>query len=245
MSTDLKKLFESWGHTAKHEYVDQQWLLSKWEVVEGIVWPQKKINVMTQTIVDGLQLKKTDSLADIGCGGGWILKQLKPHAHRVVGLDFSQSMLAKARQFCPDENFVCGEIGRLPFADDAFNHGLSYFVFLNFLNDNFVESGLLDALRTVKKGGRLLVGQLPDKNKSGLYDQAKADYLEYCEKEFKLGESHRDVCRAPQKLFDVPKLKSFLEKEKIDYEFRRSFNPFFRSGAEPTVEWRFDLVLKK
>ncbi|MCC6758178.1 MAG: class I SAM-dependent methyltransferase [Candidatus Omnitrophica bacterium] len=245
MSTDLKKLFESWGKTAKREYVDQQWLLSKWEVVEGIVWPQEKINLMTQTIVDGLQLQKSDSLVDIGCGGGWILKQLKPYVNRIVGLDFSQSMLANARQFCPQDDLVCGEIGRLPFGDEVFDHGLSYFVFLNFLDDDFVERGLLDALKTIKKGGKLLVGQLPDKSKSKLYDHAKGEYLKYCEKRFRLGESHRDVCRAPQKLFDLDKLRGFLEREKIDHEFRRSFNPFFRPGVEPTVEWRFDLVLKK
>ena len=245
MSTDLKKLFESWGQTAKSAYIDQQWLLSKWEVVEGVVWPQEKIDLMTKTIVDGLQLKKTDSLADIGCGGGWILKQLKPFTRHIVGLDFSQSMLGKAKQFCPDDDFVCGEIGRLPFGDEVFDHGLSYFVFLNFLDDAFVEKGLLDALRTIKKGGKLLVGQLPDQSKSKLYDHAKGEYWKYCEKRFRLGESHRDICRAPQKLFDVQKLRSFLEREKIDYELRPSFNPFYRPGVEPTVEWRFDLVLKK
>ena len=245
MSTDLKKLFESWGQAANREYVDQQWLLSKWEVVEGIVWPQEKIDVMTQTIVDGLQLKTNDSLVDLGCGGGWILGQLKPYVAHIVGLDFSQSMLTKARQFCPEDDFVCGEIGRLPFAGESFDHALSYFVFLNFLDDDFVEQGLLDALRVLRKGGRLLVGQLPDKSKSSLYDRAKEEYLEYCAKEFQLGKSHRDVCRAPQKLFDIPKLQGFLEREKIKYELRPSFNPFFRPGADKTVEWRFDLVLKK
>ncbi|MCB9771253.1 MAG: class I SAM-dependent methyltransferase [Candidatus Omnitrophica bacterium] len=241
----MQKLFESWGDTAKGEYIDQQWLLSKWEVVEGVVWPIEKINLMTQTIVDGIELKKTDTLADLGCGGGWILKQLKPYSKSVVGLDFSQSMLRKAVEFCPSEKLVCGEIGRLPFHEASFDCAISYFVFLNFLDDDFVEQGLIDVLRILKRGGRALIGQLPDQSRSQDYDRAKSEYFAYCAKTFKLGESHREVCQAPQKLFDIEKLRNFLQREGITYELKKSFNPFYCPGAEPVVDWRFDLVLHK
>ncbi len=245
MSVDLRKLFDSWGQTADSGYVDQQWLLSKWEVWEGIVWPPEKINVMVQSIADGLELKTSDTLADLGCGGGWILKQLQPRVKSIVGLDFSQSMLSKAVEFSPQQRFVCGEIGRLPFKDQSLDCALSYFVFLNFLDDDFVERALLDVLRVLKKGGQALIGQLPDKSRSLDYDRAKADYLAYCQKNFKLGKSHRAICQAPQKLFDTDLLKRFLDGQKIAYEFKKSFNPFFRPGVDPWVDWRFDLVLSK
>lgn len=245
MSLDLKKLFESWGQTAKTDYVDRQWLLSKWEVSEGIVWPTEKINIMTQSIVDGLELKKSDTLADLGCGGGWILKTLKPSVKNIIGLDFSVAMLANALKFCPSESFVCGQIGQLPFKDESLDCALSYFVFLNFLDDDFVEQAIVDIMRSLKKGGRALIGQLPDKTRSSDYDSAKAEYLLYCEKSFNLGKSHREICRAPQKLFDTDKLKRFLDHAKINYSFRKSFNPFYRLGTEPLVDWRFDLVLRK
>ncbi len=148
MKINLKELFESWGQVAQSDYVQQQWLLSKWEVVEGIVWPNEKIQMMTQTIVDGLMLAKEDCVVDLGCGGGWILKQLQPHVGKIVGLDFSEAMLINARQFCPSETFVCGEIGRLPFKKQSFDCALSYFVFLNFLDDDFVEH-----LATLKASG--------------------------------------------------------------------------------------------
>ncbi len=245
MDDDLKKLFESWGQTAKSDYVDSQWLLSKWEVVEGVVWPQEKIDIMIRTIVDGLELKKSDTLADLGCAGGWILKQLSGRVKKVVGLDFSQAMLSNALKACPSESFVCGEIGQLPMRDESLDCALSYFVFLNFLDDDFVERAVLDVMRTLKKGGRALIGQLPDKTRSAEYDRAKAEYLSYCEKNFKLGRSHREICRAPQKLFDVDKLRRFLDREKISYQFCESFNPFYRPGASPVVDWRFDLLLIK
>jgi ubiquinone/menaquinone biosynthesis C-methylase UbiE len=200
---------------------------------------------MIHTIRNGLELQKSDLLVDLGCGGGWILKELKPRAKKVIGLDFSQTMLASAKQFCPDESFICGEIGKLPIKDGSIDCALSYFVFLNFMDDNFVEQALLDVVRILKAGGRALIGQLPDKTRSKDYDREKIAYLEYCQKNFKMGESHREICQAPQKLFDKEKLEQFLQKEKIEYRFKNTFNPFFRPGAEPVIDWRFDLVLKK
>ena len=245
MTFDLKELFESWGRATKKDYVDQQWFLSKWEVVEGIVWPAEKINAMVQTIAQGLEVKKSDTMADLGCGGGWILRELKPYAGRIIGLDFSQSMLTSAQQLCPNEDFVCGEIGQLPFQNESFDCALSYFVFLNFMDDRFVEQALLDVMRILKKGGRALIGQMPDKACSADYDREKAAYLDYCRKNFKLGNNHREVCHVPPRLFDKGKLEQFLKDRKIECEFRRSFNPFYREGELKTIDWRFDLLLKK
>ena len=140
---------------------------------------------------------------------------------------------------------ICGEIGKLPFQDERVDKALSYFVFLNFMDDRFVEQALLDVYRVVKKGGRALIGQLPDKTMSSVYDRKRDEYFAYCRKNFRLGESHRDICRAPQKLFDKRKLENFLIEKKIDYEFRNSLNPFYRTGEAETIEWRFDLVLRK
>ncbi len=245
MTKNLKNLFDSWGRTAKKDYVDQQWLLSKWEVVEGIVWPKEKIDLMIHTISTGLELKKSDLTIDLGCGGGWILKELKARTGGIIGLDFSQAMLTSAQQFCPNASFVCGESRKWHLKNDSVDRALSYSVLLNFMDDNFVEQALLDVVRILKKDGRALIGQLPDKTRSKDYDREKAAYLEYCQKNFKMGESHREICQAPQKLFDKEKLEQFLQKQNIEYRFKRTFNPFFRPGAEPLIDWRFDLVLKK
>lgn len=242
---DLKKMFESWGEFSAGTYVDKQWLLSKWEVIEGVIWPPEKIELMISSIIQGLGLSKNDRLADIGCGGGWIMKDLSSQAGEVVGLDFSQAMLKTASKLCPDGRLVCGELGRLPFRDGSFDRALSYFVFLNFTDDDFVENAILDLLRVLKKGGRALIGQLPYQDRSKDYDAAKAEYLAYCVRDFKLGKSHREICRAPQKLFDADKLRDFLKKENCIFEFRDSFNPFYRAGEPKTVDWRFDLILTK
>jgi ubiquinone/menaquinone biosynthesis C-methylase UbiE len=245
VGVELKKLFDTWAQAAARKYTRKQWLLSKWEVVEGIEWPPEKIRVMLDTIREGLQIRKTDLVVDLGCGGGWILKALSPSSRRMIGVDFSDSMLKNAKAFCPKEIFICGEIGRLPFKDNSFDRALSYFVFLNFMEDDFVQKAICDVRRVLKKGGRALIGQLPDKTRSFDYEAAKQEYLSYCDKTYKLGRSNRDICRAPQKLFDKVQLVGFLKKEGIVHQLCNSFNPFYRSGQPQTVEWRFDLILEK
>jgi ubiquinone/menaquinone biosynthesis C-methylase UbiE len=241
----LKELFEDWTEYAGTRYKDKQWLLSKWEPCEGIEWPRDKVEAMVSTIVDGLDLKGSDTLADLGCGGGWIMKLLEPHSRWVMGLDFCWDMLKNARLIHPQGCLVQGAIGRLPVKDNTFDKALSYFVFLNFVEDAFIEAALLDVRRILKKGGCALIGQIPDGERSKDYDAAKAQYLDYCRRVFTLGASNRDIQRVPQKLFNVSKLRSFLEREKIRYEIRPTFNPFYHPGAPKTVDWRFDLVLFK
>jgi SAM-dependent methyltransferase len=242
---ELKNLFDAWGRTASKEYIDRQWLLSKWEVVEGIEWPPEKIQRMIGSIVDGLRLTSRDIVVDLGCGGGWILKELKAYSRRMVGLDFSLPMLENAVAYCPGESFVCGEIGKLPLKENSFDCALSYFVFLNFMDDRFVEQAILDVVRILRKGGRALLGQLPDQTRSGEYDQAKAAYLDYCRGQYQFGKDNRDICRAPQKLFDKARLADFLRSQNIVYRFEKSFNPFYRPGEPERVDWRFDLILEK
>lgn len=241
----LRKTFEDWASRAKDKYAPKQWLLSKWEVVEGIEWPEEKIRLMTENISASLGLKKKDSLIDLGCGGGWILSALGKTASEVYGLDFSMSMLACAAKTVGRGNFVCGEIGALPLKPETFSRALSYFVFMNFTDDAYIEKCLLEIFRILKKGGRALVGQLPYKESSSRYDAAKKEYLAYCLKKYKMGESNRDVSHPPIKLFDRDRISAFLKSQGIRHSFRDSFNPFYRLGEPVTVDWRFDLVLEK
>lgn len=241
----LKEIFNAWAGSAKKDYAQKQWLLSKWELFEGIEWPPEKTNVMIKTIIEGLKLDKSKSLMDLGCGGGWILKNLKPYADKIYGLDFSFEMLKFALTTCPGEIFLGGDIGKLPFKPNIFDRALAYYVVLNFTDDRYVERSLREIFRVLKMGGRALIGQLPDKDRSRDYDAAKNEYFQYCQARYKLGGNIRDIHAPPLRLFDREQLSEFLKKEKINFQFLDSFNPFYRDGQPELVDWRFDLVLKK
>lgn len=242
---DIKDLFDRWAGGAGDRYAREQWLLSKWEVMDGVIWPPEKIGLMRDTIIAGLRPAPMETLVDLGCGGGWILHQLQPFVRQGAGLDFSAPMLDQARRFCPESVFVRGEIGRLPFRTESFDCALCYFVFINFRDEAYTVQALEEIARVLKKGGRALIGQLPDARQSAAYDRAKAAYMQYCRTTFSLGESHRDHCRVPQALFERRALQRHLNRTGLVYEFRDAFNPFFRPGEPETVSWRFDIILSK
>ena len=242
---ELRSAFNEWGQFTGGRFADRQWLLAKWEVCEGVIWSREKVDIMLGLISGRLEAGLNDHFIDLGCGGGWMLKGLTPDTGYAVGLDFSAEMIDNARMVDAGDALVQGEIGRLPFKTGSFDRALCYFVLINMMDDQSVERSILDMLRLLKPGGRLLIGQLPDKARSSDYDEAKSAYLDYCRQAFDLGADFRDVNRMPQKLFDVPALTAFLEKNKITFSKLPSFNPFYRPGESPTVEWRFDLLLEK
>jgi ubiquinone/menaquinone biosynthesis C-methylase UbiE len=242
---ELKNIFNGWAQYLDKQYAHKQWLLSKWEVAEGIEWPQEKIDVMLQHILDGLDLKDTDTILDLGCGGGWITKALEAQTKNLIGLDISFEMLRYAVDLCSHAQFVCSEAARLAFKNDTFERVLSYFVFININDEDYVEQSLKEIYRVLKKGGCALIGQIPDKECSSDYDCAKKDYLEYCKKTFSIGKNHRDNHFVPVHLFDRCSVMNFLRQEKISYQIRNSFNPFYREGQPQTVRWRFDIIIKK
>jgi|GEM_PF-1691629 len=242
---ELRSAFNEWGHFTDGRFADRQWLLAKWEVCEGVVWPQVKIDLMLGLIAERLDLGLNDYFVDCGCGGGWILKNLGPHAGYAIGLDFSGEMIGNAVTIDAGDVLLQGEIGRLPFKTGSLDKALCYFVLINMMDDTYVQRSILDMMRVLKPGGLLLIGQLPDRAGSQAYDTAKAAYLEFCRQTYDLGKDLREVGRMPQKLFDVPGLLAFLDREAIVYQKMPSFNPFYRPGEPVTVDWRFDLLLKK
>ncbi|HBR13955.1 MAG TPA: hypothetical protein DD723_00195 [Candidatus Omnitrophica bacterium] len=242
----LRTIFNDWGNRTQRTYIHKQWVLSKWEVLDGIDWPVEKVKLLFQNIRDGLKPARFHSLIDIGCGGGWIQKGLKPYVKQTAGLDISLEMLRNAHLVSPRKtNLICGNVCELPLRDKSFDRILCYFVFINFGDPKDIIKAILEIIRILKNGGRALIGQIPDRNFSSQYDTAKKEYLEYCRKNFQVGKNIRDICLVPVHPLDRKFFTAFLEKFNIPYEIRNSFNPFYRAGEPETVEWRFDLILQK
>ncbi|MEV5551799.1 class I SAM-dependent methyltransferase [Streptomyces sp. NPDC052309] len=67
-------------------------------------------------MVDGI---RAETALDAACGTGRMAALLAGRGHRVLGVDSSPDMLARARQRVPGGEFRLGELTRLPVADDA------------------------------------------------------------------------------------------------------------------------------
>ena len=103
------------------------------------------------------------SILDVGCGNGLVLSRLSTSYGNIAGVDYSASMIDKARTLVPNGNFSVGEAQSLPFADGAFERVLCYSIFHYFPDDDYAVRTIGELVRVCAPGGVVLVGDLLDK----------------------------------------------------------------------------------
>ncbi|HUJ41687.1 MAG TPA: class I SAM-dependent methyltransferase [Candidatus Acidoferrales bacterium] len=110
---------------------------------------------ITLPVLARMQLSTGDSVLDVGCGAGWLLRLLAERVTegRVVGMDVSDEMIRHARRNCadlPQVMAVPGSVDEIPWENEFFTKVIS------------VESsyywpdpgaGLRDIFRVVRPGG--------------------------------------------------------------------------------------------
>jgi demethylmenaquinone methyltransferase/2-methoxy-6-polyprenyl-1,4-benzoquinol methylase len=104
-------------------------------------------------------LKAGDQALDLCCGTGDIALALAQQGARVVGLDFSDAMLAVARRRAlrsklAEVKFVQADALRIPYEENAFDVVTIGYGLRNLAS---CEAGLREMLRVTRPGGRLLV----------------------------------------------------------------------------------------
>ena len=104
------------------------------------------------------QLKSTDTLLDIGCGYGRVVKPLANYAHSVIGVDISVESIELANRYTQNYTnckYYVMNAKKMSFPDNFFDvsicvqNGISAFKI-----DPFIL--LSEALRVTKKGGIVL-----------------------------------------------------------------------------------------
>ena len=96
-----------------------------------------------------------DRVLDAACGtGDFAVAALHAGAGSVVGLDFSERMLERARRKVPAADFVRGDVLALPFEDRAFDAATIGFGIRNVAD---LELGLRELRRVLRPGGRLAI----------------------------------------------------------------------------------------
>jgi demethylmenaquinone methyltransferase / 2-methoxy-6-polyprenyl-1,4-benzoquinol methylase len=93
-----------------------------------------------------------DRVLDVCCGTGDLAIAGREAGGDVIGLDFSERMLARARRKSDAIEWIRGDATALPFPDDVFDAVTVGFGVRN-LDD--MESGLRELARVLRPGGRL------------------------------------------------------------------------------------------
>ena len=95
-----------------------------------------------------------DRVLDACCGTGDLAIEARRAGASVVGLDFSEEMLARARRKEPAIEWVRGDVLALPFDDASFD---AVTVGFGVRNVDDLEAGLRELRRVLRDGGRLAI----------------------------------------------------------------------------------------
>ena len=91
---------------------------------------------------------------DVATGTGDLAIALAARGAEVVGSDFSEGMLARARTKAPQLTFEWGDARELPYPDDSFDAATVGFGARNFGD---LDAGLREMARVVRPGGKVVV----------------------------------------------------------------------------------------
>lgn len=107
----------------------------------------------------GKVVEPDSDMLEIGCGYGRLLKVLCEHTRRLVGIDFSRTMIDKARQNLVDKANVeiyLMDADKLQFPDEAFDNVVC--LAQTFGNMPGIEINVLREMKRVtKKGGKVII----------------------------------------------------------------------------------------
>jgi SAM-dependent methyltransferase len=102
-------------------------------------------------LIGAAQVSPAVSVLDVACGPGYVSAAVKELGAVPTGIDFSEKMVAIAKEMFPDIPFLQGDAQDLPFGDASFDR-----VFINFglLHVSHPERACAEACRVLKSGGR-------------------------------------------------------------------------------------------
>jgi SAM-dependent methyltransferase len=102
-------------------------------------------------LLDAVGLRPGVRLLDIATGPGYVAAAAAARGARVVGIDFSAPMVARARELNPAIEFQAGDAEALSFPDSSFDAVVMNFGILHLARP---ERAMSEAARVLKPGGR-------------------------------------------------------------------------------------------
>jgi len=184
-------------------------------------------------IRDELRISAGDAVCEVGCGAGAMLWPLKETGARLFGLDYSASLIEIASKAMPDGVFKTGEAAVLPFGDNLFDAVFSHGVFFYFCDLSYARAVMLEILRAVKEGGRIMILDVPDVDTMDACESYRRDVV------YK-GEAYPTSQDGPYRHLYFP--RSFFTDFAREFGMKASFVEC-DLPSYPMAEYRFNVTL--
>ena len=120
-------------------------------------------------------VRGSEDVIDFGVGTGRLTKRLYDGGTKIVGVDFSENMIAAARAKMPNATFICADLtGGMPKVDRKFDAAVMLYA-IHHLTDDQKIALINGAGAYMKKGGKFIIGDVAFANeKDRLYARESA-----------------------------------------------------------------------
>ena len=122
---------------------------------DGYEATQVDMQEVARQIIKRLDIRKEDSVLEVGCGAGALAQYLECN---YVGVDYSPTLVKKHIEILHN-SVLTGEAADLIFKDKSFDKVICYGVFLYFDNKEYAKKAIRELKRVAKRG--VLIGELP------------------------------------------------------------------------------------
>jgi cyclopropane fatty-acyl-phospholipid synthase-like methyltransferase len=115
---------------------------------------------LEERVLDGLDVASDWSVLEIGCGIGRLMRPLAARVARVVGVDLSEEMVRRGREYCeglPNVSLHVTDGGLSFLPEESFDFVFSHIVFQHLPRKAYVDRYLGEARRILKPRGILRV----------------------------------------------------------------------------------------
>lgn len=194
-------------------------------------------DAMVSKVVRPLNLKKDNSILECGCGAGAFLMSLSKlyPGLTVTGVDYSESLLAIARQRLVGQ-FYFSDMTQMNFlSDSTFGHTLSFSTFHYLPSEEAAKKAVSEMVRVTKPGGMIYLGEVSDKSKYSLAQEIRKTSHQ----------GHKKV--SSQDLDHLFLYKSFFNQlaEEMNLTLAIVDHVDFNFGSYQAAQYRYSVYLTK
>lgn len=203
-STQIKKLLDSRRDKAK-AFFDSA--ASQWKTLRSEIQGDASYFDEVQSLISS-----TESVLELGCGGGVFLDAITPRKGKTIAVDYSDAMLESAKKLLGKKadhiDFRLGYLEHLPIGDESVEVAISYMVLHHISDPRLVLS---DTIRALKPGGKLIIVELSKHSNEHMRDKFSDLWLGFNPSEMKSWASDAGFEKVETEFLDSDK-KVFLLK---------------------------------
>jgi ubiquinone/menaquinone biosynthesis C-methylase UbiE len=110
-----------------------------------------------QAFIDAGSFNKNDIVLDVGCGTGKVVEHIAPLVNKIIGMDISRDMIAKAVPLNHNVIYMCNDIKKSLLTNSMFTKVTARHVFHHITKD--ADNAMRECYRLLKKNGLVVLSE--------------------------------------------------------------------------------------